>query len=281
MGDETKTSDVALEAAAEAAETAVTVDSRNAQTEAPSKLRLASSEGAAAEAAAPAEPSGMLGDPDAAGLTESQPRKKGLSFLFGGNGRIAAGADDEDDVPKWDLTGSRARRQGGGVRLVNRVLAIAVVLILVFGVLDLFATIRQAPGALVPLDPAAVPDLSPADVSAATDALPVLANLLDSFSKRPIVRDLDRNAVETSVTVTRVRTQVPDWRVRAQKFDLIGLSGAPSGEKEAIVADRETGRMYILRIGQEMIVDESRFTLVRIMTDKVAFDKDGEEVIVE
>jgi hypothetical protein len=50
---------------------------------------------------------------------------------------------------------------------------------------------------------------------------------------------------------------------------------------EAIVADREAGRMHILKVGQDMMVGESQFRLARIATDHVAFEKDGDEVIVK
>ena len=161
-------------------------------------------------------------------------------------------------------------------------LAAAVLLILVFGVLDLFATIRQAPGdmTLIPGETTSVP-LEGAMADVGPGRVPALANLLDSFAARPIVRNLDQPVTDTTVQVVRTRTQVPDWKVRAQKLDLIGLSGTVSGETEAIVADNENGRMHFLKVGQEMVVGENSLKLVRIATDHVAFEKDGDEITVK
>ncbi|MBL7076113.1 MAG: hypothetical protein ISS31_01450 [Kiritimatiellae bacterium] len=286
MGDEEKTLDAveetASDEAAETPEAAVTIDSEEApEPEAP-KLKLApqEDEGADELLGAPEE-SETLEDEGQLGLPDAVPPKKGLAALFGGS-KAAAGPDAEDETPKWAMPGARTKRQGSGIRVVNRVLAAAVILILVFGVLDLFATIRQAPSDLALLDsPAPSGDLPAGDTSGSSEGLPVLANLLESFSKRPIVRDLDRGGGETTVQVVPTRTKVPDWRVRAQKLDLIGLSGSPNGEMEAIVADREASRMHFLKVGQDMVVGENQFKLVRIATDHVAFEKDGDEVIVK
>jgi hypothetical protein len=189
-----------------------------------------------------------------------------------------------DEPPQWAVASSaRPRPQGSGIRVVNRIVAAAIVLILVFGVLDLFATIRQPPGDMTPID-------TPADPAAGvtsggplpSEGLPLLAKLLDSFSKRPIVRDLDQGgSASTATTVVATRTKVPDWKVYAQHLDLIGLSDGASGEKEAIVADRKANRLHFLQIEQEMVAGDIQFKLVRIATDHVVFEKDGEELIVK
>ncbi|MDP6490584.1 MAG: hypothetical protein QGH42_07730 [Kiritimatiellia bacterium] len=275
MGDEERTLDEAVEAPSEeevaAPESAATIDAEAPAEPDSSGLRLAPREDESGD-------EGQLGlpDPDAA-----SPAKKGIAGLFGGS-KAPSGIDTEDEAPKWAMPGARSRRQGSGIRAINRILAVAVLLILVFGVLDLFATIRQAPAGFVRIgSPVLAGDASaggPAELSA---GLPVLANLLESFSKRPIVRDLESNGGEATVTVVQTRTKVPDWKLEAQKLDLIGLSRAADGEMEAIVADREGGRMHILKVEQNMVVGESQFKLVRIATDHVAFEKDGDEVIVK
>ncbi len=290
MGDEDKTLDAVPESAPEEAvetpEADVPIDSEAipeaAKAEAP-KLRLAPSEDEGGEAllGAPAA-SEALGDDDQLGLPDAVPRKKGLTGLFGG-AKMGDGVEADEETPKWALPGARTKRQGSGIRVINRVLAAAVILILVFGVLDLFATIRKTPGGFAVLDaPAPAGDVATAADSGFSEGLPVLANLLESFSKRPIVRDLDRgDRGETTVQVVQTRKKIPDWKVEAQKLDLIGLSGAPNGEMEAIVANREAGRMHILKVGQDMLMGESRFKLARIASDHVAFEKDGDEVIVK
>lgn len=247
----------------------------------PAQLRLARQTDEAAD-------DGLLGTPataddsaddDQAGRPDGAAPRQGRSALFGG-GRKAA---DDEEASKWAMSSAmQARPPGSSIRVVNRVVAAAVGLILVFGVLDLFATMRQAPGDM-PLIPGATRAASLDTGPAATPSGPVppLANLLASFSNRPIFRDLDQPPTETTVQVVRTRNKEPDWKVRAQKLDLIGLSDTVSGETEAIVADDETGRMHILKIGQEIVVGECRFTLVRIAIDHVAFEKDGDEVTVK
>jgi hypothetical protein len=285
MGDEDKTLDAVEESAPEEA---VTIDAGEgaeaAEAEAP-KLRLAETEDEGGEEllGAPPDSDELLGDEAQIGLSDAAPRKKGLGALFGGSKATGVGDADEDETPKWAVAGARPKRQGSGIRVVNRVLAVAVVLILVFGVLDLFATIRQTPGGFAVLDaPAPVTDVAVGDDSGLSGGLPVLANLLESFSKRPIVRDLDRGGGgETTVQVVRTRKKEPDWKAEAQKLDLIGLSGAPNGEMEAIVAEREAGRMHILKVGQDVTVGKSQFKLTRIASDHVAFEKDGDEVVVK
>jgi len=209
--------------------------------------------------------------------------KKGLAALFGGAKAVDDG-ESLDEPPQWAVAGSaRPRPQGSGIRVVNRIVAAAIVLILVFGVLDLFATIRQPPGDMTPIDTPADPAAGvTAEGPLPSEGLPLLAKLLDSFSKRPIVRDLDQGgSASTATTVVTTRTKVPAWQVYAQHLDLIGLSGGASGEKEAIVADRKANRMHFLQIGQEMVAGEIQFKLVRIATDHVVFEKDGEEVTVK
>ncbi|MBT3295434.1 MAG: hypothetical protein HN919_08345 [Verrucomicrobia bacterium] len=222
-------------------------------------------------------------DDDQIGAPVKPAGKKGLAALFGGAKAVDDG-ESLDEPPTWAVAGpARPRPQGSGIRVVNRFVAAAIVLILVFGVLDLFATIRQPPGDMTPID---TPTDPAAGVTAATqppsEGLPLLAKLLDSFGKRPIVRDLDQSGSTTTDTeVVTTRTRIPDWKVYAQHLDLIGLSGGAGGEKEAIVADRKANRMHFLRIGQEMVAGEIQFKLVRIATDHVVFEKDGEEVIVK
>ncbi len=293
MGDEDKTLDAEEESAPEEAvetpEAVVTMDSEEGAEEpeateddAP-KLRLAEREDKSDEdLLGVPEPDDLLGDEASLGALDAAPRKKGLAGLFGGAGAAEAG-EAEDDAPKWAMSAARPRPQGSGILVVNRVLAAAVVLILVFGVLDLFATIRQTPAGFTVLDaPAPVSDVVSGDDTGSSGELPVLANLLESFAKRPIVRNLDRGGGgQTTVQVVQTRTKVPDWKVQVQKLDLIGLSDAPNGEMEAIVAEREAGRMHFLRVGQEMVLGESRFLVARIATDHVAFEKDGDEVIVK
>jgi len=292
MGDEEKTLDAAEESAPEEAaitpEAEVTIDSEENAAEAEEatgaeapKLPLAEKEDEGGkEPLGASETHELLGDAKQLGLLEDAPRKKGLAGLFAGS-KVAEDGEVEDETPKWAMPGARTRHRGSGIRVVNRIVAAAVVLILIFGVLDLSATIRQAPGGFTVLDAPATAADAVGDAGP-SGGLPVLANLLESFSKRPIVRDLDRGGGgETTVQVVQTRKKVPDWKVEAQKLDLIGLSDAPNGEMEAIVADREAGRMHILKVGQDMTVGESRFTLARIATDHVAFEKDGDEVIVK
>jgi hypothetical protein len=289
MGDEEGTLDEAVEVPSEeeaaTPESAATIDAEApADTEA-AKLRLAPrADGSADDLLGASAASDELDHEDQIGLPDPDappPRKKGLAGLFGGS-KPANGIDAEDEAPKWAMPSARSRRQGSGIRAINRILAVAVVLILVFGVLDLFATIRQAPGGFMRIDsPVPADDAAAGGPAGTSEGLPVLANLLESFSKRPIVRSLESNGGEATVTVVQTRTKVPNWKLEAQKLDLIGLSRAADGEMEAIVADREGGRMHILKVEQNMVVGESQFKLVRIATDHVAFEKDGDEVIVK
>ena len=82
--------------------------------------------------------------------------------------------------------------------------------ILLFGVLDLFATIRQPPGDIALLDVAALSaDGAIASAPDVSEGLPMLAKLLDSFAKRPIVRDLDKTTGgDTTVEVVQTRYHV-------------------------------------------------------------------------
>ena len=78
------------------------------------------------------------------------------------------------------------------------------------------------------------------------------------------------------------KAQVPNWKVYAtQNMELIGLSGTPEGEREAIVSDRKAGQIHILQVEQEMVAGENQFKLIRIATDHVVFEKDGEEIEVK
>jgi hypothetical protein len=190
----------------------------------------------------------------------------------------------EDAAPQWaEPEGGRPRRQGSGIRVVNRLLAAVIVLILLFSVLDLSATIRQSPGDTTISTFTALPDIAAEAAGGDLPAgLPDLAKLLESFTKRPIVRDLESvGQGDTTVQVVTTRKKEPDWKAYVQNLDLIGLSGAADGEQEAIVADRKANRMHFLRIGQDMVAGESQFKLVGIAPDHVVFEKDGEEITVK
>ncbi|NQU38672.1 MAG: hypothetical protein HQ523_01835 [Lentisphaerae bacterium] len=218
-----------------------------------------------------------IGPPPSAG-------KFKLAGLFGG-AKTADEDDSPDDGAKWAGTASpdRPRRQGSGIRLVNRFLVAAIVLILFLGVLDLFATGRWDKGdrgPLSPLDGGGDLALLPHSANSAS-GLPPLAKLLDSFKKRPIVRDLDRGPGGTVATSVKSPPVGPDWRSYGQHLNLIGLSPLSSGEQEAIVFDSKTKRTYFLQIEQELVAGEDQLKLIRIAADHVVFEKDGEELRVE
>ncbi|MBN1557977.1 MAG: hypothetical protein JW951_07505 [Lentisphaerae bacterium] len=233
------------------------------------------------------EQAGSGEDAAAAGEENAPPRlqlKKQAPAPPESEGADAAGLPEPGGLIGAGVPDYFERKPAGGapvgITLVNRCLAGVVVVMLLFAVYEILANIqtvdRYGPE---PAGEWEAPELSAAGGDI---VLPTLENVLASFRERPIFQR-PVNAAEDGVTETR-QVRVPNWEAYTREnLNLIGtsrLGGADSG-REAILVDKRADRMYFLREGDTVVVDERTLEMKRIETDSVILTDGSKEITLE
>ena len=213
---------------------------------------------------------------------ELTPEEKLLKVIQKGEAAPAPPAVDvarDDEAHAASQSVITVGEPGRGIRLFNRLLAVAAVLFLL---LAAYETVLNLPGDPVCYLPASL-DLGSNALAPGTASL---SDTLDMYAKRrifghpPPVENPDTNPPERGVTLMGWRAYV------RENFSLMGLSdvvrrqnNAEQQVREAIVMDKKTRKMQFLKEGQVVMIEERDVLVSRIGDAMVEF-RTGDEIQV-
>lgn len=152
-----------------------------------------------------------------------------------------------------------------GVRTINRCLAAVVAIMILFTAWEIQAVVR---GTVEDDEVAPVP--LPSLTGGADEVLPPLDRT---------VRNMARRSFFPAVKKPRPIHKTPELTT---DLVLMGFSDLQdgSGRQEAIVVDKETGKMHFMQVEQEIVLREGTYKLVRMTKDRVVFSDGVEEMVV-
>ena len=159
---------------------------------------------------------------------------------------------------------SAARRHPGGgsaLLLMNRLLGVSAGILLLLAAWEITSAFQG--GTVVPAQPVSIPDAEPATVP--TDGTNVGAVVTDVSFK--IFDSVPENPGSTP---TDLPPQV-EWQVYARdNLNLIGRSGETNDPvREAILFDRKTNKMLVVKIGEKITLVQRELTIDQINVDEV------------
>lgn len=162
-----------------------------------------------------------------------------------------------------------ARKQNGaklGLATVNRCLAAAVLIIVCFAGWEVYSSADAIQGSRPVAIGSVVFDDTP------DHDLPPISDILKAWETRPIMYNPEVSSPQPGPDPTPPCTRKTGWVAFAeQNYDMIGSSG-----REAIVVDKESGKMFFLVVGDELEVKEYKITIAEISAEKVVLT-DGKD----
>jgi len=251
----------------------------------PAPVPAAAPEPAAAAEEPTGEEAGPVGEaaaaaaaPGKAAGTEAGRAQHG--GLIGTSGRLVSG-----------------RRWAGlkpGIGTVNRILAAAVIVLILLVGYEIWANVglpalrRGGQPAAEPAPSAGEPVRLPvaAVEIAASDS--VLENVISAFRARPILVSAEQAAAADQTTTARtIPIPEADWRVYAKdNLSVIGFGGRTGDEALAVILDGKSGKMHILERGDEFRVGEGTggdrsFKLEEIHSDHLVLSHGDDQITIE
>jgi len=168
------------------------------------------------------------------------------------------------------------------LRLINRILSLAAILLLCASGYEIYANIREP----MPLIGQVAMDGSEVVVESLENV--PLNDTLDMYAKRRIFGKPDAKAVVTTTTTTTVIQA--GWRAYIRKnYVLKGLStisrqsidGETEDIREAIVVDKKTGKMQFLSAGQTVLVEKETVRISKVDGNQVVLSVGDDEITLE
>lgn len=168
------------------------------------------------------------------------------------------------------------------LRLINRILSLAAVLLLCASGYEIYANIREP----MPLIGQVAMDGNEVIVDSMENV--PLNDTLDMYAKRRIFGKPDAKAVITTTTTTTVVQA--GWRAYIRKnYVLKGLStisrktmdGETEDIREAIVVDKKTGKMQFLSAGQTVLVEKETVRISKVDGNQVVLSVGDDEITLE
>jgi hypothetical protein len=234
------------------------------------KLAVARSEAAPKPAAAP------VSAPAAEKKAEPVPTRTAAREHGKNRGRSSAGMIGSSTPPMRLPQKAQAGRPG--LRLVNRALALAALVMLVLAGADIYASVTGMKSAAI------VPETG-LNLQVTGDEVPVppLAEILQSAASRNMF-GVPKKAATVQV-VTQVQPAGPDWKEFVDKnLNMVGVSDLPEGGKEAVVVDASNGKMRLLTTGQSVSVGaegkQVQLTVETIADDHLVVSDGKDKVMV-
>jgi outer membrane biosynthesis protein TonB len=188
----------------------------------------------------------------------------------------------EPEQPEAGQVASRKKRaaSGYGIGIANKCLIVAVILLVLFMVVEILANIRNVARGqrLARMEADSGGTDADKDVAGAPSqyVLPPVASILKTISERDI---FNPPGVVTNRALTGGNRSTQIFK---EQLSLIGLSSSDEGNvKEAIVVDKKENKMHFLEVGDAITVEEQRLKLDEIHADRVVFSVRGTRITVQ
>lgn len=208
------------------------------------KLKVLKPEPAAAGNEPPAKP--MIGAPE--------------SGVIGAGGQVA-------------VSGKGRSHRKFTMGVVNQGLAAAVLLILALTGYEIWAAVRDASS--VAKAPVALP--KPPDAAAEEpvklDDQPPLANVIEEWEKKVIFSSVGGELEKPTGGGNPPPQPIPDNRLK-----LMGFSKASDEQAKVILWDTTDARMFIVRVGEKILVGEQQWEVIQIKDDQVVLSNGRDSI---
>jgi hypothetical protein len=219
---------------------------------------------------------------------EAPPKKSKLKLAKGAKAAAATAATETDepapeDAPRESspgmigagpvVMGKASRAPLFGMALLNKILAVVVLVMIGFAVYEIWANIRYPVYEAAPLNDPGVATLD----QVPDGELAPLDDVLKDWEEQQLFGQKTHPLAATN-TVTPVKQTTPFEVYARQNLKLIGLSSDGKGGSEAILSDRKADKMHFLTLGGTFTVNDVQITVSDITAEYVEV-VDGEKKV--
>ena len=223
--------------------------------------------------------------------TEAPPKKSKLKLAKGAKAAAATAATETDepapeDAPRESslgmigagpvVMGKTSRAPLFGMALLNKILAVVVLVMIGFAVYEIWANIRYPVYEAAPLNDPGVATLD----QVPDGELAPLDDVLKDWEEQQLFGQKTHPLAATN-TVTPVKQTTPFEVYARQNLKLIGLSSDGKGGSEAILSDRKADKMHFLTLGGTFTVDDVQITVSDITAEYVEVVNGEKKVQIE